>query len=167
MSDPIYTVSWHYETAVQDMDPQEAAALATSVFLSGGDPAAPKGFNEFSVSVFDGTEEVQLGEHQVEVKPTYDQLRAFAAQVAAYTKDGEPKDDAEDEDDTFVLENDDAFDTVMALITEARDLFGIDDPPEPERDEDGYLTEAGKTALSEWHKRVGLLADGDDTKERS
>jgi hypothetical protein len=63
----IYVVTWSYETYVQDMTPQEAAELAASVFLDGGDPAAPRGHVEMSVSHWDGSNEVPLGEFQVRI----------------------------------------------------------------------------------------------------
>ena len=53
------------------------------------------------------------------------EAQAFVMQVAGMTKDGEQ---GPDRDEPFVMENDDAYDTVMGLISDARGIAGIPDP---------------------------------------
>jgi hypothetical protein len=68
---------------------------------------------------------------EVQAEPSTERLRRFALEVAGTTKDGE--DDGSGGE--FVLENDDAVDTVHALVSEAREMFGLpfrNDPPEEE-----------------------------------
>jgi hypothetical protein len=48
----------------------------------------------------------------------------FVVEVAGLLKDGETDADGE----TFILENDDAVDTLHGLISEARAIAGVEDP---------------------------------------
>lgn len=52
-------------------------------------------------------------------------FREFVEFVAALTKDGEPIDDPDYENDAYVMENDDAYDTLDALISDARAILGL------------------------------------------
>ena len=49
-------------------------------------------------------------------------LLKFVDTIAWMTRDGEKDEDGE----TFVMENDDAYDTLNRLISDARDLLGVD-----------------------------------------
>jgi hypothetical protein len=72
--------------------------------------------------VFEGAPE------QAEVAQVYEKLFEFVRTVAELRKDGE----LDDEGEEWTMENDDAYDTVMTLISEARSILGIEDPPECE-----------------------------------
>jgi hypothetical protein len=87
--------------------------------------------------------------------PTYEALLAFAQDVAERKKDGEYIDPAQnDGDDTFVLENDDAYDAYMGFVSDARNLLGIADPEAP--DETGHdLTD--EASNERWCKRCGRI----------
>ena len=57
----------------------------------------------------------------------YAALLLFVTQIAGMTKDGETDPDNPDDEDGYVMENDDNFDTMMSLIGEARALIGQSD----------------------------------------
>jgi hypothetical protein len=63
VTDDIYACTWSYETSAQGLTPQQAAELAATVFLDGGDPVSPPGTVEFSV--YDG--QTSLGEFIVAI----------------------------------------------------------------------------------------------------
>lgn len=53
-----------------------------------------------------------------------EQLKRFVLGIALLTKEGESMENGtdEEEDDAFVWENDDAFETLQSLISEAREI---------------------------------------------
>jgi hypothetical protein len=63
----------------------------------------------------------------------------FVAQVAMLRMDGEGSDD-EDDAEPWVMENDDAYDTLHSLIGEARGLLGWQ-PGRPPLDQPDYQKE--------------------------
>ncbi len=54
-----------------------------------------------------------------------DKLRLFVESIARLNYDGEGLDNGEE----FLMENDDAVDTMNSLILRARELVGVDPPP--------------------------------------
>jgi hypothetical protein len=60
-------------------------------------------------------------------RPDYNELLHFAIMAATMTKDGEPV-----EGEPYDLTNDDAVDSLHSLISQARTIMGVADPPEEE-----------------------------------
>lgn len=52
------------------------------------------------------------------------QALVLVEQIADMTKDGEGADPDDPDDEGYVIENDDAWETVMSLISEARQILG-------------------------------------------
>lgn len=133
---PIVTISWPGQKITVDWSDSENNAWTDEPEYAEVEiPKNEKGYSvvaEFLDS-FGLTTEVSeaqflrnLADHMEPRTPSYEQLLAFAQDVASWRKDGEPIDPAtNDGDDTYILENDTAVDLHDGVVTTARHLLGL------------------------------------------